>query len=974
MLTQALNGLAALTATDGWTNMVRVAFLVGVLSFGARALMTNKWDAIPLLTGLIAYMVMFAPKTTVSVTDAYGGGTTLVANVPIGLAAPLAVTSQVGRYFARSFEQAFSVVYPGAGYLDSGYMEPLSVLLKMRDGSLGNSNSDNNSLGNIERTLTAYMVQCVFYDLELEDGGNNEVTVEKIKKSPSTLDAIKTTFLNISVTTHLPGVDPAGGTVRSCNDAYDNIKAVLEGSWLNTYYDAYLQSQLNVPVNATTGTAEDRVGVALGAIQISSAEARNYMTNSLLANIIRRGEASYAASKADVASAIIRVQALEQRNVQWSAEKSMFEKIARPVTAFIEVFMVAAGPVMAFAIAALGPAGLSTLSKFLMMHIWVCLWMPTMAICNMYLFTVIEKWVINVSTTSGANLLSYGGMDSLNTELQTWLSVGSMLAAATPSLTLMLIWGTSQVATTLASRMHGADRVDPTLAAPALASSSPLVQNQSGYQGNPELPSYSRTGFAQSSLSYNNSLIGQEVSARNAVESTSRTAQGSIQNMFTSGQSGVDSISFSDSGQVSATGSKSRSFQAVYNTALSAGLSSGLSQADSTRFAVSAAQNTSMGADGNLGFSVGKGVSPVSFGAAATAGMGLTTSIADSSGLGIDKTQSALKNFSQIAQSGSSMGAELRDAVSRSRENRDGWSFNKEAGQSSSRSWSVAQSAAETAATNYSMASQATRVVGRSISWSASQLAGDLRDSLGSQWTSHVGSAYSAAFGGNQTAQIQAVHDVSSSPSFKNATPGMDASERLATAQAIVMMENKAANNGSFQGSLFAPLAGLSGSAREAAAGPLPDSSQFSGVGAGAPSASSVSADASSNTAGVPSAAAVSSSLDGKAAASPAVSRAAKTSGASGFFKGGVKAANSFAARNESAAFAAAKENLNIVNEDSAKARTDDLGNASATKDARWDSVVFGSPLPLTGMQRAERMLKGAPARAPDAVAPPAKE
>jgi len=819
MLEQALNGLAAITATGSFGEMMRVAFLVGILTFGARALMTNKWDAVPLLTGFIAYSVMFTPKVTTTVTDAYGGGTVVVANVPIGLAAPLAITSHVGRFLATTFESAFSVITPGSSYLTNGYMEPLTVLLKMRDGSFGYANSDTTNNGNFERTLSAYVVQCVYYDLELDDGSAHEVTIENIKKTGNTLDAIKTTFMNISVLTEVPGIDPPGGTIRTCADAYNTIKAGFDGTWVDLYFDNFLQSKLQVPVNPTAGTAQDRVGAALSAIQLSSADARMYMVNTLLANTIKKGEAGYAASHGDVSSAVIRTQALEQRNVEWAAEKSLFEKIARPVTAFIEVFMVCGGPIMAFAIAAFGPAGLGTLVKFLMMHVWVCLWMPTMTICNMYLYTQINRYVTTVGGSTGANLLSYGSMDDLNTQLQTWVAVGSMLAAATPTLTLMLIWGSNQVATTLASRMHSSGHIDPTMAAPPLVSSAPFVQNQSGYGGNPEL-SYTRTGASQNTLSTNNTLVDQQSSAAARMEQAQKTASAGLSRTLTNGVSGVDSVSVSDTGTISATGSRGKALETVFNSAFQAGRDSGMSKDESQRFAAGFAMNY----DGKASVGTG-GAMP---GVQAGLGVGGSAKIATENGLSLGATEKAVKQMSEGVRTGQGVYAKFGEAVGQSHDSKSGWSFNHEEGDKSARDWRMQQSDAASASKSYGDLKMANAVFGNSTSWTMPQLADDMKRLQGGDgWEGKTMAAFrSGAFGGNRMAQDEALGHIINTPAFQNQTSSMTPAQKEATAATHLMLSNREANGGQ----IIAALSSTSGADRAKLAGGLPDAGANKGV------------------------------------------------------------------------------------------------------------------------------------------------
>ena len=63
-------------------------------------------------------------------------------------------------------------------------------------------------------------------------------------------------------------------------------------------------------------------------------------------------------------------------------------------------------------------------------------------------------------TSANYNLPSMMGIYQLDMELRQWLSIGGMLAASTPAITLMLIYRGAVTATHFLGRMDGGDYVN----------------------------------------------------------------------------------------------------------------------------------------------------------------------------------------------------------------------------------------------------------------------------------------------------------------------------------------------------------------------------------------------------------------------------------------------------------------------------------------------------------------------------------
>ncbi|NMU72427.1 hypothetical protein HKA89_27115, partial [Vibrio parahaemolyticus] len=108
-------------------------------------------------------------------------------------------------------------------------------------------------------------------------------------------------------------------------------------------------------------------------------------------------------------AAVMVNQAIEQRNTQWAAEQTLFQSIVRPMMTFFEGFIYAITPLMAFVIA-LGQIGMRMAGKYLLILLWIQLWMPVMAIINLYIHLTVAGKMSALDAFAGTEVPSFAGM------------------------------------------------------------------------------------------------------------------------------------------------------------------------------------------------------------------------------------------------------------------------------------------------------------------------------------------------------------------------------------------------------------------------------------------------------------------------------------------------------------------------------------------------------------------------------------
>ena len=463
LLVSILNGVAMLTTNVNFTGMVAFGLLIGLVFTVARALITQRLELQWVLIGWILYATMFLPKVQVTVEDLQTGATDVVANVPIGVAGIGTATSLVGVGLAESFQTVFNPPgSPGAGpAIGAGYADALNLLTMLRDPEYGSVNDGSASTVvanvDVQRTLSRYLKDCVLYAIAME-GSPLSMTWEELRSAPNLLTAIEVPAVSWFTVTYLPG-DGVDGTVRTCQAAYTAIAGQLPG--FATEWFEYLGSRMDMP-NAQT-EAQNAIDYVFGV----TATAQQFMINSLLAKELELADLNFQAGAGNSAGVMMRTQAMEQRRVQWAAEKSLFEEVARPLMGYIEAFFYAVSPVMAF-VFMLGQFGVGLFGRYLMLAAWIQLWMPIMAVNNLYIHHSANR-VLESVDAGGTDLMSMVGMNSVWTETASWIAVGGMMAAATPLLALMLLSGSYFAMTQLTNRMAGRDFTNERIMAPDIA-------------------------------------------------------------------------------------------------------------------------------------------------------------------------------------------------------------------------------------------------------------------------------------------------------------------------------------------------------------------------------------------------------------------------------------------------------------------------------------------------------------------------
>ncbi len=461
-----LNAVAMIAGTGHYTMAAGVGALLGTILMLLRGIL--HWDGRgiryqEMIAALLIYLAMFAPSVRVAIEDAYTGQVRVVDNVPMGPAVAGSILSNLGYRLTRLFEQGFST----PSMTQYGFADALQVVTAVRKNllsrvELGKANAPTAG-GDLENSLINYVKECTLTGVDLDLS-----SLDTILRTPQVLGAIR--FDSEIYTTEIY----VGGSpqVLTCTDAWTALDTYVQNNVVPGLEDI-LRASLKV---ATPGDVQPRVQAALDTLTGGAVSALDYMLAATLLPMFEKGVIGRHEDGQHWNKAAMVEQAIQQRNGQWAAEQSLFTRIVRPMMTWIEGFSYAITPLMAFAVL-LGARGIQIAGQYLLMLLWIHLWMPILAVINLYI-TMSATGELSALDAAQFNLPSMLGLYRMDMEIQNWLAVGGMLASSTPAIALMLVYGGSITATHFLGRMQGGDFVDEKITSPSVVGPAPLLNLQ----------------------------------------------------------------------------------------------------------------------------------------------------------------------------------------------------------------------------------------------------------------------------------------------------------------------------------------------------------------------------------------------------------------------------------------------------------------------------------------------------------------
>lgn len=609
---------SAALARDGTLMQVgKIGALLGLVTIAMRALLTGLRDfGVPqVLVGYVLFMLLFGTRAQVVVTDMYDqpngdhAQVRTASDVPFGAALAASVISRVGFVLTERMEQAMQFLPESStgaiGITKGGFGHSLQTLAQVRHLSsqmlLGNK-----ALQSFSQSTELYVDGCL---LPSVDAGLITVTPASLFNRPDPLEGIHHDPTgqqgSMWMSSTLLGNDgrPIDDAVATdCEDAYQRLKQ---------YKDSFLLGDVDVAFKPIMGDgAVAKVQTELANL---GSDATNSMKDYMAAMIIpaaynRAAAAGSVSNPHETAATITLIQGLEQRSTQWAGEADMFHRIAQPMMSFFSGLIFALVPFMAFLVG-LGQVGISLMMRYALLTLWVTLWPATMALVSLFYSTQLENFIHKMNSAAlspngAVGVTSPQAVADLTRQAMDWLDAAAALAASTPALTLMLLFGGAVTATYLAGRLQGGDHINEKVMSPDAVQPGAVASVAPTYSHDPTHGTMQTGALAdQEKMSISDVVSRAHSAAHQASRSADRSMMDQLQNSLQTDGGHRVSTSRSLEDAVRRSSDSARSELASKADQLSADFSQNFSNSESAGGGVSA--NMGLAAQGKGGANSG---------------------------------------------------------------------------------------------------------------------------------------------------------------------------------------------------------------------------------------------------------------------------------------------------------------------------------------------------------------------------------
>lgn len=450
-LQMIFNGVAAFVGDGDYMLLLKMAMLIGILATIARSAykgMLFDWQWF--IGATMGFYVAFVPTATVIITDQLDPSqSSVVENVPLGLAASAGIADEVGWWLTQKFDQYFSL--PNDLQYDQHGMLFGNALV---DATMRAEITDSRTAGN----LSEFFQQCVFYDLLL-----GKYALYDLQTAPDLWAFIQTNTSVARSFSYQPATGPA--TVEVCHDSANgdlnnDLQAAIPQTINVLGYQLVQADTRNNAIAAYTST----MPVAYQYFTGLADDATRVVMQATLANAMKRGISDWA-SRTDATAAAQNYSAAiaeTQQRTSYTVMGELAQKYLPLLNNLLKAGIFAVFPII-FALALL-PGGWRVILTYAKTLAWVELWSPLFAVIHLGMtLTTASHAKGAITLGDGTQVLSMVTYSGLGQVMSDYSILAAYLTVLIPALSWAIVAGggavlSSGIQSVLSSYQRAADR------------------------------------------------------------------------------------------------------------------------------------------------------------------------------------------------------------------------------------------------------------------------------------------------------------------------------------------------------------------------------------------------------------------------------------------------------------------------------------------------------------------------------------
>jgi conjugal transfer mating pair stabilization protein TraG len=483
MLIALFQAVAALTSTADYMELIRIVFVMSTLVVMIEIVWTGRFKATARLFTIILMMnVAILTTADVNVTDQVNPANSgLVADVPAGLAAPLALTTAIGNWATGAFETVFSMPndlrYQTNGLLFSSRLLENTTQFEITDARMA-------------RNMAEFAQGCIYYGVMAD-----WFSLDTVMESGDIWAALPATSFGNAIFVEY---DDGGGTnLWGCKD----VRTFLEADWANaidemaSVYGQRIFSQ-DIESVAKTKLLSVTPQAYTYMSTISTTAAKIIQQNAMI-NTMRRSFTNLAndAGALGAAQDFALAQAEAQQRTTYATLGAMAGRMMSLFSNVLETLIYGIFPIaFIFTLIAL-MQGKAILMYFKLLF-WLQLWPPMFAILNFAMSVYAAESTTAAAMQAGGgpavlNMLTYTGMTAVNSDMS---AMAGYLSWIIPMFSWAIVSGSGFAAAQMAASLGSVAQSSGSSAAGAVSSGNLSLGNMSSGNhsyGNSQLKNYS---------------------------------------------------------------------------------------------------------------------------------------------------------------------------------------------------------------------------------------------------------------------------------------------------------------------------------------------------------------------------------------------------------------------------------------------------------------------------------------------------